>query len=131
MKKKLTIEIILTVLIAVTLIPTVILAADPAIKTLLNEAAGEQGAGYATDARLAETGVAEIVGWAARIAVSLVGVIFISYTIYGGFLWMTAGGNEDKIDKAKKIIQNGIIGLVLIVGAAGIYLFIRNAFFNF
>jgi hypothetical protein len=34
--------------------------------------------------------------------------------LYGGFVWLTSAGSEDKIGQAKKIITAGIVGLVLI-----------------
>ncbi|MDP3964364.1 MAG: Ig-like domain-containing protein [bacterium] len=43
---------------------------------------------------------------------ALIAVIFI---IYGGFIWMTAAGNADRIDRAKKIILGALIGLVIIL----------------
>lgn len=45
------------------------------------------------------------------------GVIFFILVIYGGFLWMTAKGNEDQINKAKKILMSSAIGLAIVMGA--------------
>ena len=44
----------------------------------------------------------------------LLGSIFILLIIYGGYLWMTAGGNEEQITRAKKIITGAVIGLVIV-----------------
>ncbi len=57
----------------------------------------------------------------------LLGVIFLIIIIYAGFLWMTAGGNDDQVGKAKKWLVNGIIGVVIIVGAYAISYFVLNA----
>jgi hypothetical protein len=35
--------------------------------------------------------------------------------IYGGYNWMTAAGDEAKIDKAKATLKAAIIGLALIL----------------
>jgi len=43
------------------------------------------------------------------------GVVFLAILIYGGYLWMMARGNEEQIEKAKKIIKDAIIGIILIV----------------
>ncbi len=48
---------------------------------------------------------------------AFVGVIFLILTIYGGITWMTAGGNEEKIKKAKGLIVNSIIGVIIILAA--------------
>ncbi|NUM25910.1 MAG: hypothetical protein HUU49_04860 [Candidatus Buchananbacteria bacterium] len=89
---------------------------------MTKQAAG--AAGYSEETN--ETTFAKIVGTVVRVFLSLLGVIFISYTVYGGFLWMTAAGNDEKITKAKHIIRDGIIGLIVILSAAGIYYFIAE-----
>ena len=43
-----------------------------------------------------------------------VGFIFVILMIYGGYLWMTAGGNEEQLTKAKKVIVNSIIAVGVI-----------------
>ena len=51
---------------------------------------------------------------------SLLGIIFILFTIYGGFLYMTASGNEEKTKKALSIIKQALIGLIIILAAYAI-----------
>lgn len=58
---------------------------------------------------------------------SLLGIIFLGLLIYAGFTWMTAEGDESKIEKAKKIITQALIGLVIILAAYAISFFIINA----
>jgi len=61
---------------------------------------------------------------------SFLGVIFVVLIVYGGILWMTAMGNDQQVDKAKKIITESIIGLVIVVLAYSIsFLVIKS--FNF
>ena len=48
---------------------------------------------------------------------SLVGIIFFLLIIYAGFLWMTAQDNKDQVKKAKNMLINNLIGLVIIIGA--------------
>jgi heme/copper-type cytochrome/quinol oxidase subunit 2 len=59
-----------------------------------------------------------------NIVLSILGILLVVLIIYAGFLWMTAGGNEDQVSKAKKIMINAIIGLVLILFAWSITYFI-------
>lgn len=59
-----------------------------------------------------------------RAALGLLGIVVVGLMIYAGFLWMTAGGNEDQIGKAKKILINATIGLVIILSAYAIVSFI-------
>jgi hypothetical protein len=44
----------------------------------------------------------------------IIGVIFLTIVLIGGYLWMSAGGNEEKITKAKKFVVNGINGMIVI-----------------
>lgn len=63
-------------------------------------------------------------------ALQLVGVAFLVLMVYGGFTWMTAQGEDAKIDKAKETISAAIIGLVLIVGAYAITNFVTEKLIN-
>lgn len=47
--------------------------------------------------------------------------------IYAGFLYMTAGANEDNVKKAKNIIIYIAIGLILLVASHAIFVFFFNA----
>lgn len=57
----------------------------------------------------------------------LLGIIAVVLVLYGGFLWMTAGGEEEKIDKAKKTIVAAVIGLAIVLSAVAIAQFALNA----
>ncbi len=59
---------------------------------------------------------------------SFIGVIFLLLTIYGGFLWMTARGNEEKVGQAKTILTSAIVGLIIVVAAYAITAFIGKNF---
>ncbi len=71
--------------------------------------------------------IPEIIGAIIGIVLSFVGIIFLSLTIYAGFLWMTSGGNEIKVLKAKETLRNSIIGLVVILSAYSITKFVLSA----
>jgi hypothetical protein len=60
------------------------------------------------------------IGKVIKLALSFLGVILVIIMIYAGFLWMTAGGNEDQVKKAKEWMKNGIIGLVIVLAAYAI-----------
>ncbi|TAN33490.1 hypothetical protein EPN28_01600 [Patescibacteria group bacterium] len=61
-----------------------------------------------------------------RIALSLIGMVLVVLILYGGFLWMTAGGNDEQIGKAKKVIINAIVGLIIIMASYAIVLFVMK-----
>jgi len=59
-----------------------------------------------------------------RYLLSFLGVAAVLIIIYGGFLWMSAGGNEEKVGKAKKIITQAIIGLIIILFSYSLTMFV-------
>ena len=59
-----------------------------------------------------------------NVALSLLGTIAVVVVLIGGFFWMTAGGNDDQITKAKGWIFSGIIGLAIILSAFAISKFV-------
>lgn len=60
-------------------------------------------------------------------ALGFLGLIAVVIVLYGGFMWMTAAGNEERISKAKQILTAGIIGLVIIAMAWAIASYVVGA----
>jgi hypothetical protein len=60
----------------------------------------------------------------------LISVIFLILIIYAGFSWMTAEGNEEKVTKARQLIINAAIGLIITACAYAISYGIFKMFFN-
>lgn len=46
---------------------------------------------------------------------ALMGLVLVILILYAGFTWMTAQGDEKKVDTAKAIIKNATIGVILII----------------
>ncbi len=61
-----------------------------------------------------------------RVALSLVGIVLVCLMIYAGYLWMTAGGNDEQITQSKSIIRNAVIGLAIILSAYSIVSYIMK-----
>ncbi len=74
--------------------------------------AGETGAGYSAKGRTNPLGIVTVI---IKTAMSLLGLVFLGLTVYGGYLWMTAGGNETQVEKAKKTLSSGVIGLAIVL----------------
>ncbi|MDZ7798635.1 MAG: Ig-like domain-containing protein [Patescibacteria group bacterium] len=66
--------------------------------------------------------VINIIKW----VLGIVSLVAVSFLIYGGILWMTSKGNEEKIAKAKKVIVNTVIGIVIILLSWAIVLFVEG-----
>ena len=80
-------------------------------------------AGYTTEG-VTETSFSGILGLVVSGFLSLLGIIFIGEIIYAGYNWMTARGEEQKVEKAHETIRRAIIGLVVVVGAYAIWKFV-------
>jgi hypothetical protein len=70
--------------------------------------------------------VINIIQW----VLGLLGLIAVIMILYGGFIWMTAGGNEDKVSTAKKIITAAVVGLIVILLAWAIVTFVVKTAVN-
>jgi hypothetical protein len=96
------------------------LASKAALDTTLGLSAGNVGSATGLGTR----DIRQTIGSIINVALSLLGIIVLVIIIYGGFLWMTAGGNDEKVGEAKKWIFGGIIGLVIILSAYAIASFV-------
>lgn len=51
---------------------------------------------------------------------SFIGVIFFALMVFGGFMWMTARGNEEQTKKALGTVTSAVIGLVIVLSSYAI-----------
>ena len=111
---------------ATLLLPAQMALADNPFQTAQN-LAGEVGnnAGITSQRTLPQ-----IVGSIINIALGFLGIVFLVLLLYAGFMWMTAGGDEKKVDKARTMITQAIIGLVIIVAAFSISSFVLSSLIN-
>lgn len=58
-----------------------------------------------------------IIGRATRIFMGVAGSFALLMFVYGGFMWVTSGGNMDKVKKGKQIFTYAVIGLAVIYGS--------------
>ncbi len=62
-----------------------------------------------------------------NLALTFLGLIAVVLILWGGFKWMTAGGNDENVEAAKKIIIAAVIGLAIIISAYAIANFFINS----
>ena len=82
------------------------------------------GLDYTSDLQLGSKDVRVMVTDIINVLLGFLGVIAVVIILLGGFKWMTAGGNEDKVAEAKKLIGAGVIGLIVILAAYAIATFV-------
>lgn len=80
---------------------------------------GEQIALGGADLRLV---IARII----NVALGFLGIVAVVLILYGGLVWMTSGGDEEKITKAENILVSAVIGLAIILSSYAIARFVIN-----
>lgn len=73
---------------------------------------------------LGDTDIRITIARVIRVAMGVLGIVTVVIILYAGFLWMTAGGNDEQVTAAKNWISRGIIGLAIILMAFGISTFV-------
>ena len=113
---KLTIGIIAVILL---LLPALTIAQEPSTLSGLNAAVSGTAISNRSSVQL-------LIGEVIKTVLGFLGIIFVILIIYGGFVWMTAGGEAGKIDKAKAIIISAVIGVVIVLASYVITEFVLN-----
>lgn len=59
-----------------------------------------------------------------NVVLIVVGILAVMYLIYGGILYITAGGNPESAVKGRTAITNAIIGIIIVMLSLAIYNFV-------
>jgi len=86
------------------------------------------GTSYAAGVGLAKADPRQVAVNIIQLALGFLGILAVIIILIGGFKWMTAAGNEEQIEDAKKVLIAGIIGLVIILGSWAIASFVITQF---
>lgn len=70
--------------------------------------------------------VVNVINW----SLGIIGLISVAFIIYAGFAWMTAGGNEKQVETAKGILKAAIIGLIIVMVAYSVSLYVLTVLIN-
>jgi len=115
------------IMIAFLILPVFSLMAAPVLAQTGNV---DLGLNTGNQIGLGNTGPKEIIVNLVQVALGFLGIIAVIIILIGGFKWMTAQGNDDKIAEARKLIQAGVIGLVIILAAWGITFWLISTVWN-
>ena len=107
-------------LLAVALVVPGAVFAQSIAETGMSDFAAQAGFGGTSDIRL-------IIARLIRTVLSFGGVVLIGMIVYGGILWMISGGEQEKIKKARGVIVNAVIGLVIVLSAFAITQFVVSS----
>jgi hypothetical protein len=73
------------------------------------------------------TPLLSIIGAFISTVLALLGILLVILILYAGFIWMTSQGDPGKIKKAKDMLYQAIIGLVIVFAAFAITNFVFSA----
>ena len=117
-------KLVLTLAIALTF---GMLVAAPAGAVDDEDPFGFESVGGEFDETFGDEDIATTIASIIKVALTLMGIVVVTLFIYAGFLWMTAAGNPDKVGKAKTLLAQAVIGLILILASYAISQFVVEA----
>lgn len=92
---------------------------------LADAAAGLESA--ASEAGYSQVSYTTVLSYLLSVIVGVLGVLFVILMVYGGVLWMTAAGNSEQVKKAKSLLTNSFIGLVIVILSYAISAYVLDA----
>lgn len=110
--------------VAMIIVPALVPATIDMASAQLGLSDEQLGINYGMATGLPRTDVRITVAHIIQATLGVLGTLALAIVVYAGFLWMTAGGNEERVGEAKKWISAGIIGLVIILSAYSIVSFV-------
>jgi hypothetical protein len=106
-------------------VPAIVSAAGLSMNDLTGVGSGAQDFGNVTGMGVQDP--RDIAANVIKIILAFLGIIAVVIILLGGFKWMTAAGNEEGVEEAKKILMAGVIGLAIVLAAWGIASFVLNS----
>ncbi len=105
-----------------------ILGAGLAVPAFAQTTGGPLASGFAAfmaDAGFtAQASLPLIIARLIRTAITFLGILAVGFVLYGGFLYMTAGGDQARVKSAKSVLINALIGLVIVLSSFAIASFV-------
>jgi len=86
--------------------------------------AGPEGAGFVESNQQQPEDPRYLFGLFIRVAFGFLAIAMVGYLIYGGYLVMTSGGQEEKMTKGKKTLFTAILGSIIILSAYSITIYV-------
>jgi len=111
--------------ISLFIISSLFFKIDHVFAAKLKDASDNLGT-VATGAGVQQIEVGTLAGTFLKGGLSVVGLIFFILVFYGGFSWMIARGNEEKVKKAQNTVVGAVIGLIVVLAAYAITTLIGN-----
>ncbi len=104
-----------------SVLPTLLIPLSAhAVANSLTEAATDITAIGANAGLQTASDLPTIIGRIISVLLGILGIVFVVLVVYAGFLYLTSQGEEGNVKKAKKLLTQAVIGLIIIVAAYAI-----------
>ena len=113
-------------LMGVLVMPSFVFATDNPFSVAKNQVNTVQNSAGVEDSK----SLPEMIGSIINIVLSFVGILLLAFTLYAGFLWMTAGGETKNVEKAQTMLKNAIIGLLIVIASFAISNYVLQSLLN-
>lgn len=119
----------LTILLATLLLIPAFVGTQPVLAQEVNISLDTRLERVGNEAFQGQSGsqLPEVAGNIIKAFLSIFGVLFLGLMVYGGYLWLNARGNDSQVEKAKDVLTQAVIGLVIVLAAYSITYFVVNA----
>ena len=85
---------------------------------------------YESDLGFEIPDLADLLTFVIRIFFVIAGLVALLYLLLGAFTWITSGGEEDNVKKAREKITAAVIGVVLIVAVLAVIVTLEQVVFR-
>jgi heme/copper-type cytochrome/quinol oxidase subunit 2 len=100
---------------------------EPRLAAAIDDVSDLLPSSFADETGLGQQDLKAGLGELINVALGFLGIVAVIIILFGGFKWMTAGGNDEKVGEAKRLIIAGIIGLAIILSAYAITTFVLQS----
>lgn len=116
----------LALAVATVVAPVAVSAADIANNLKCGSNLDARGAGCNSDVSTGSSGLNNVITDIVNIFSVIVGIVSVIMIIYGGFRYVTSGGDSGNVSSAKNTIIYAVIGLVVVALAQFIVQFVLD-----
>lgn len=72
------------------------------------------------------TGFSKLLGSGIQLTFTIGGLMLLFYLFYGAFLYITSGGEEEKVTKARNTMTYAVFGIVFLIVGLGLFIVIAG-----
>jgi hypothetical protein len=76
------------------------------------------------------TGFSRLITFGIQAFIFIGGIALLFYLMYGAFLWITSGGDSEKLETARGVMTQAVIGIIMMFVALAIFVVVAGDVLN-